>query len=670
MHRPVELRLLGNSKSLICLGENPLIVIPQPEGSFDITGFSLSSVHSCGTLGSACPAPDDTAATSRRRSARKASRLNFFFSQTENRLYTGVHSDITRTSHTPTHVRHTVTLVTYVPNWNGFVFVARQKQCDTLQFFASASLENTVMGSSFALDTRFSHFLDNERCVFIEPIILGGPNTEDLRRSAVPPSDDYVVLVGSSFTFPDEQTSRNGRLSWYRLCSTMGASRGGRTLERVGDTDIEGPLLSCCMVPSYKGRIALGICGCIFVYNYNAIDRTFIPEEKCRIGVTLTKLLPVFPNTDGSIRSSDATTATTPDSRSSIIAFDARCSAIVVTVDAVQGTLVVSGRDAKLRGIVDGISLDNHTTLCCSDDSLNLYVMGYEGRRARRAAGSPIPSHVTDRGNPNPNGEADEEEAEGKEDKGACRRLVVLDEYHVGDLITTMRTGSFAPISLDTSGTNGPLANAFARNIDGAQIVFGTAYGAFGSVTPVNMVTYIFLKALEEAIVGSGCINGVYGHSSFRRVLCVGQELDALSNRSFRKQPRREQQEFQVGVGRHPPTGFCDGDRVRDFLSLSRLRREEVLRATETALLTRLQVYVASDGAASSTVRRAAGTAEAGSAANDRSSAPAAAVAPESLESSAFVKLCNKHLGACALPRIPLNEQEVASCVTDIKKYF
>ncbi|KPA83537.1 putative CPSF-domain protein [Leptomonas pyrrhocoris] len=532
---PLELQELGGHVGLLCLGNVPFVVLCKPEG-VQLTGLHLMGVSAAATLDA-------------------DQKCYALYSKQDGQLHIGALDSLEKTTRTFLPLGDTVTQLHDVPWWGGCAVAVRKVERDEV-LFLPASLIHSPWATDLS-DWRAGAvpLLENERCVFLQTMSLDGAEDTDgadkggdREESSAPASgakneDDWqrVLLVGSSFTFPDEQRARSGRITWFSLRETHQRKR----LHMMASKDIGGALQCCAVVPNYKGRIALGVNGCVCVYKWNAEDQTFVAEERCRLGLTVTKLIPLY-------HSKLATSV--------LVALDVRYSAFFVEVDTLQGSLKVLCRDANLRGVMDGHVGSDTDNLCLFDDNLNFTAL-----------------RVTQLKPP--------DDAEKNASAAPQYRFEVRAQCHLGDLVTCVRPGSFAATSMLSAAEPSSLSAAapmklLLPGIAGPQLVFATVGGAFGVVTPLCLPTYLVLHSVEMALerVTAGFAAGL-SHHTFKDVLQPGQErgvsLVASQNGGTLARDR---------LKRYEAINTVDGDFVENFLQLSSTEKAHVCRTASEVL--------------------------------------------------------------------------------------
>ncbi|CBZ29051.1 putative CPSF-domain protein [Leishmania mexicana MHOM/GT/2001/U1103] len=534
---PLELQeLAGPHAGLLCLGHVPLVVLYLGGGGLQLTGLHLMGVSAAATVDAdlQCYA---------------------FYSRQDGRLHIGSLEALEKTSRTFLPLGETITQLHETAAWGGYAASVRKVEGDEVLFLPSTAIQFPWAADLTLWRSAAVPLLENERCVFLQTVRLDGAEGGGSGERGGEQNDaaaggsggvskeewQQLLLIGSSFTFPDEQRARSGRITWCALREEHQRQR----LHLIASKDIGGALQCCAAVPHYKGRIALGVNGCVCLYNWNTEDQTFVAEERCRIGLTVTKLIPLY---DTSLAASV------------LVALDVRHSAFFIEVDTLQGSLKVLCRDADLRGVMDGHIGSDAENLCLFDDSLNFTAMKV------------VPLPV----------EAGDGDAAAAGSVTAQYRFEVRAQCHLGDLVTCVRPGCFAATSL----MEAPAACSLSRNrlllpgIAGPQLVFATAHGGFGVVTPVQAATYLVLRALEASLVRTLQPVGGLSHQAFREVLRAGQErgVSYLASKTGCALTRER-------LRRYEPLNTVDGDMVELFVQLPPSDKKHICRvATEVFL--------------------------------------------------------------------------------------
>ncbi|GET90985.1 cpsf-domain protein, putative [Leishmania tarentolae] len=545
---PVELLELGGTHAgLLCLGNAPLVLICVTGGGMQLTGLHLMGVSAAATVDAnlQCYA---------------------FYSKQDGRLHIGSLEALEKTSRTFLPLGETITQLHETPAWCGYAAAVRKIEGDEIVFLPSAVIQCPWAADLALWRSAAVPLLENERCVFLQMVHLdgaegGAPGEKGGEAVDRPPSSSagvsegdgqQLLLIGSSFTFPDEQRARSGRITWCSLREEHSRQR----LRFIASKDIGGALQCCAVVPHYKGRIALGVNGCVCLYKWNTEDQTFVAEERCRVGLTVTKLIPLYQ---------------TSLAASVLVVLDVRHSAFFIEVDTLQGSLKVICRDADLRGVMDGHIGFQDENLCLFDDSLNFTALKVVPLPVKAGDGeSGASANVTPQ-----------------------HRFEVRAQFHMGDLVTCVRQGSFAAMSLTETHAPTPLAQnrLLLPGIAAPQLVFATAHGGFGVVTPVQTATYFVLRALEASLVRTLQPVGGLSHQAFREVLHAGQErgVSYLASKTGCVLTRER-------LRRYESFNTVDGDMVEQFLPLPPSDKKHVCRVATDVFLHAFAQCVNDDG--------------------------------------------------------------------------
>lgn len=541
---PLELQQLGGNAGLLCLGTVPLVVLCKAEG-VQLTGLHLMGVTAAATLDA-------------------EQQCYALYSKHDNKLHLGTLDSLEKTTRTFLPLGDTVTQLHETPRWGGCAVALRRVERDEVLFLPSLLVHSPWATELSGWRAGAVPLLENERCVFLQSLTLDGAEDTsgaDRAESTTRADEDgqQVLLVGSSFTFPDEQRARSGRITWFSLRESP---HQRRRLHMMASKDIGGALQCCAVVPNYKGRIALGVNGCVCLYKWNTEDQTFVAEERCRLGLTITKLIPLH---------------NTKLAASMLVALDVRYSAFVVEVDTLQGSLKVLCRDANLRGVMDGHVESDADNLCLFDDNLNFTAL-----------------HVTQLAPP--------EDAEKSGNAAPQYRFEVRAQCHLGDLVTCVRPGSFAAtsqlpaadITASTSASDGAAPMPLLLpGIDGPQLVFASVSGAFGVLTPLRLPTYLVLRAVELAMErATASFAAGLCHRTFKDILQPGQErgvsLVASQNGAALIRDR---------LKRYEAFNTVDGDFAESFLRLPPSEKTHVCQIASEVLCHVWAERVDDDGA-------------------------------------------------------------------------
>ncbi|KAG5472594.1 hypothetical protein LSCM1_03999 [Leishmania martiniquensis] len=545
---PLELVELGGPRpGLICLGDVPLVVLCGAGGDVQLTGLHLMGVSAAATVDA-------------------DAQCYAFYCKRDGLLYIGSLDALEKTSRTFLPFGETITQLHETVAWGGYAASVRKVEGDEILFLPAAVVQSPWAAELAMWRSAAVPLLENERCVFLETVHLDGAGGGGPAERSGEPIDAsgsangglcdeesrQLLLVGSSFTFPDEQRARSGRISWFALREEDQRQR----LCLIASKDIGGALHCCAAVPHYKGRIALGVNGCVCLYKWTTEDQTFVAEERCRVGLTVTKLLPLYD---------------TALAASVLVALDVRHSAFFIEVDTLQGSLRVLCRDAKLRGIMDGHVGSDAETLCLFDDDLNFTALKVV----------PVPL-VADEG-----------------DAGAAAaatpqyRFDVRAQYHMGDLVTCVRQGSFGAAPLLKASTPSALGlnQLVLPGIAGPQLVFATAHGGFGVVTPLHAPTYLVLRALEVSLERTLPAVAGFSHHAFREVLRAGQErgVSYIASKTGCALARER-------LHRNAPLNTVDGDLVERFMQVSLHEKKHLSRLVTDVFLCAFAQHTGENG--------------------------------------------------------------------------
>ncbi|CCW68213.1 unnamed protein product [Phytomonas sp. Hart1] len=499
MQQPVECVPLKAYNCFVCLGEWP-ILIRMSGKDLNLTNLPIHGLSDICILGEA---KEDTVLVVKENGLSVA--LGYLeHTQKVNFRFLELHS--------------TVTHLAWILPWNGFVASLRGAFMDRITFIPLKAVEYTTTVDSKSFVQQGILLLENERCVFIEPLSLGYSNGMNVNNESIYQMnpDQFVVLVGSTFTFPDDQTARASRITWYKL------NEGG-SLRHVADKDIVGQLQCCCVVPHYNGRIALGISGCVCIYQWDSSEETFVSEEKKVVGMIIIKLIPLFNHR--------------PKFLHAIMALDVRFSVFMLSIDPLQGIIEIFGKDKQLRGVMDG-AIDKTDGLCMCDDHMNFYYLQQDNLDKR---------YITS--------------------KAQC---------HLGDLVTCMRIGS---LTLPTFQENSvPGIKSLFSSASGEQIVYGTAHGAFGIIMSMTPTAYVFIKSLEVALHHYLPALGGFSPKGFSEVMRTGQERSHNRNISFFIGEN-------CGKDQSKARQTCDGNVIETFLTLEHRAKKYVLEIAQRITL-------------------------------------------------------------------------------------
>lgn len=447
---------------------------------------------------------------------------HIFYSKTGNSLHIGeLEKTENKMNGTFLPLGGTVTMVRIISSWGGSVIALRRKSRESILFLSSAYI--TGSNAQPVVEQRCD-LLENEQCIFLESISLEFPGEVE---------EQTVLLAGTSFVFREVQIARASRIMWF--------PRGSKgELNPIGEKDIKGSLYSCCVVPHSSGEVVLAVSGVIILYKWSAREMTFIKCEELEVGLMVFRLLPVAPITVYPIASSASST---------IVAFDCRFGAIYIEVNTRKGVMSIISKESRIREATAGAILYNEAALI-ADRNDNILIL----QRVKDTKKQPS------------------SEAESADNVSKRVLIRVRGQFHVGQCINCLERGSCASVDFLTSKTihfASPQSN---------QVIFGTAQGAFGTITPVDFPAYFVLRALEYAMARVEIPVGSFFPEDFRTTSAPGNLMsDAGEWRGHSSTPNRK-----------PPFSrrcVVDGDVIKSFLFLSKSKRGEVLNvATQTAV--------------------------------------------------------------------------------------
>lgn len=498
---PLHLSLL-NDVTVISFATFPILLVGSREGFF-IKGFGVDGVSSCGTLWCG----DKT--------------KYIFFSKTGNSLHIGeLEKAESKMSGTFLPLGGTVRILRIISSWDGFVVAIRRKNQESILFLTNSCISgNTVQ----PLVEDYCELLENEQCIFLEPISLEFPG-EVWKKT--------VLLAGTSFVFREVQTARASRIMWF--------PRGSKgELNPMGEKDIKGSLYSCCVVPQSSGKVVLGVSGAVVLYRWSVQEMTFINCEVLEVGLMVFRLLPAANIT---------VSANASNSSSTVVAFDCRFGAIYIEVNTRKGVMSVVCRESQIREATAGVVLAREAALI-ADQNDNILILQQVKERQ----------------------EAPSDASERTDTPIEKYSIKVQGEFHVGQCINCLERGSCGLVDLLAAKSN----HLSLPQSD--SVIFGTAHGAFGTITPVDFPSYFVLRAMEYAIMQIEFPVGLFLPEYFQRSPAHGNFGDSGGGG------------HENGVIPIREPGFSrrcvvDGDVIKSFLFLSKKKREEVLNvATQTA---------------------------------------------------------------------------------------
>lgn len=455
-----------------------------------------------------------------------------FHSKTNNTLHIGTVENIQKLNRTFINLGGTVTLVRWISGWGGFVIALRRNNRESIMFLPSSTLQNSL-NDTYLLQVQQSLLLENEQCTFLGSISL--PYT--LSDEFIQETGLSMVLAGSGFLFRDEQNPRSSRIMWF--------SQGTKgELNLIGEKDIKGSLQSCCIIQGGRGSVAVAVSGAVLLFQWNSNEATFLLREKLSVGMLLFDLIQV-----GHPRSSSDELF-----KATIAAVDIRRGVFYMDIDTEQGTIEIISRDLALRHPTTAAVLQSGATIL-SDENDNIFVMD---NIEEETTTPDFPQLATKKINQK-----------------------IKAQIHIGQCINCMERGSFAPAA--AADANNQSLSLF-RGTVGAQVVFGTDEGSFGTITPVNNSIYYVLRCIEYAILDSMRSDGLVKSDFYRQLLLPGQARGL--NRQIQETgqailPLSEEMQNSKFQRRR----FVDGDIVELFLGFETKKRFQVLQvATAQAL--------------------------------------------------------------------------------------
>lgn len=260
---------------------------------------------------------------------------------------------------------------------------------------------------------------------------------------------------------------------------------------------------------------------------------TFIKYEELDAGLMIFRLLPIVPTISPS---------SSFGASSTIVAIDYRFGAIYLDINSrkeVASTLSIEG---SIREATAGVVLANKEALIADQNDNILFLQRVKQKdKLSPAAAKPV-DYVSQR-----------------------ESVKVLGQFYIGQCINCLERGSCAPVESMTEKNihfSAPKSN---------QVIFGTAQGAFGTITPLNFSSYFVLRALEYAVMVLDVPECSFPPLSFRSVF-LSHELQggALGCEQSDSLPRRR---------------VVDGDVIKSFLLLSKKKRRDALSvATQVAM--------------------------------------------------------------------------------------
>eukprot|EP00744_Colponema_vietnamica_P002996 GILI01004642.1.p1 GENE.GILI01004642.1~~GILI01004642.1.p1 ORF type:complete len:786 (-),score=123.83 GILI01004642.1:16-2196(-) len=210
-------------------------------------------------------------------------------------------------------VRLTVPKLKIIPKWNNLLLAAQREahQDSIVPYYVSGGVvkKSSRVTAPLAL-------LESERCEFIEwfefngaPFIVSDGEVptsccvEQVTGVASASMSAYLsnkadwdpaqpfcsVIIGTNFSYPNEDIPRNGRL----ILVAMERLNNKMTMVQLAERDVRGMVLSACMVPRTNNRILVGVTGCVHMYRWSPADKSFVFEVSASFGAAVTKLIPL-----------------------------------------------------------------------------------------------------------------------------------------------------------------------------------------------------------------------------------------------------------------------------------------------------------------------------------------------------------------------------------------
>ncbi|KAJ8655656.1 hypothetical protein O0I10_008745 [Lichtheimia ornata] len=119
-----------------------------------------------------------------------------------------------------------------------------------------------------------------------------------------------------------------------------------------------------------------------------------------------------------------------------------------------------------------------------------------------------------------------------------ARRLEIVGEYHLGELVNCIKQGSISRQPSDIGDTG--------------RLLYGTVGGSIGAITPLEQDQYEFLAVVQQ------------------NILNIRPSIGNLEHRVWRM--------FQNGIRKADSHNFIDGDLIESFLQLSYMEKEMVVK--------------------------------------------------------------------------------------------
>lgn len=500
------------------------------------------------------------------------SNKHVFFSKIRNTIHIGEIGGSQKLNRSFIPLEGTVTLLRFLLECNGVVLALRHYNRESIIFLPNSVLQDRWNGEASCRP--LLELLDNEQSCFIECVEL------DLRidnRSSEVRSEP-AVLVGSGFLFRDEPKARSSRVMWF-------SRKQNDHLALMGEKELKGSLQCCCVIPNSSGLIAVGVSGTILLYQWSAPEQTFILREQLMIGLVLFSL-------HSYVLSESETRG--------IVAIDSRHGLSDVEVDVGSGTMKLVARESKLREAVIGVLLHNETALVLD-------------RRENLFAVTKTPTST----------------------RNDFRQFKLHDsaQIHVGQPVSCIDHGSFAPMTASSEHCNS--RRLFGKGSLGTQIVFGTAYGGFGTVTPVGNVLYYVFRAMECAMA-TLATNGSFSAEKYRSVSSVSLSLNTRNQTRMSRKVR-----------------WVDSDTIEAYIGLQQQQRVNVLNVASKIAITWWPIL------------NSLMTGEEG---EKLDFILADEVQPASLESDDAREKCNDILAEAELPLIPFNDESMQRLLFDFRR--
>ncbi|CDS13709.1 hypothetical protein LRAMOSA05883 [Lichtheimia ramosa] len=121
-----------------------------------------------------------------------------------------------------------------------------------------------------------------------------------------------------------------------------------------------------------------------------------------------------------------------------------------------------------------------------------------------------------------------------------ARRLEIIAEYHIGELVNCIKQGSISRQPSDVG--------------ENTRLLYGTVGGSIGAITPLEQDQYDFLSVVQQ------------------NILNVRPSIGNLEHRVWRM--------YQNGIRKADARNFIDGDLIESFLQLSYMEKEMVVKGS------------------------------------------------------------------------------------------